>query len=307
MTISEHLSTFAGFVVTDYDPKVGIAQPKCAYRIMAGWEAKVPFDALLEGFLRDPRAAEVPALLIGTWGEVLDDGMDDTVATLVRSSDRLRPLGAIFLGEVVMEESEISWITQADVTPILKAFPRLEILRVRGGQGVALEPTTHASLRELAFEAGGLPGEIARAVAASSFPSLEHLELWLGTDQYGGTTKLADLEGLLRKDPFPTLRYLGLRNSEIVGEIVWALSGSPVLSHLRELDLSMGTLTDEEATRLLQIPELRKIETLDLSESYLTPPVIRLLEAGSLRIVADGQRKADEYRGKSYRYVSVSE
>lgn len=307
MTIAEHLSTFAGFVVADYDPKVGIAQPKCAYRLSAGWDAKVPFDALLEGFLRDPRAPEVPAILVGTWAEVLDQGMDRIVATLAGARDRLRSLGAIFLGEVVMEESEISWITQADVTPLLRAFPRLEILRVRGGQGVALEPTTHASLRELAFEAGGLPGEIPKAIAASSFPALEHLELWLGTKEYDGTTKLADLEGLLRRDPFPTLRYLGLRNSEIVGEIVWALSGSPVLSHLRELDLSMGTLTDEEATRLLQIPELRKIETLDVSENFLTAPVIRLLEAGGLRIVAEEQKQADKDAHGSYRYVSVSE
>ena len=64
------------------------------------------------------------------------------LAPFIEAADRLTGLTALFLGEMTCEENEISWIQQGDVTPLLRAFPRLEVLRVRGGEGLELQPGT---------------------------------------------------------------------------------------------------------------------------------------------------------------------
>jgi hypothetical protein len=156
-------------------------------------------------------------------------------------------LRALFLGDIIVEENEISWIVQSDVSPLLDAFPALEELRVRGGQGLTLGAPRHARLRSLAIETGGLDAGLVRSLAAADLPELEHLELWLGTTDYGGTVTVADLEPILSGRLFPKLRYLGLRDSEIADEVAAALASAPILERVRVLDLSLGTLGDAGA------------------------------------------------------------
>ncbi len=42
------------------------------------------------------------------------------------------------------------------------------------------------SLVALTIESGGLPAAVVREVASAHLPALEHLELWLGEENYGG-------------------------------------------------------------------------------------------------------------------------
>ena len=78
-----------------------------------------------------------------------------------------------------------SWIIQTDYNPLLAAFPQLRTLRIRGSSGLTLAPFAHDALEELAIECGGLPRDIADAIAGSTLPALKRLELWLGDDNYG--------------------------------------------------------------------------------------------------------------------------
>src|SRR5205807_1269892 len=121
------------------------------------------------------------------------------------------------------DENEISWINQSDVTGLLKAFPQLEHFRARGGNDLALRKFKHDNLKSLVFEASNLPRAVVRAVGASDLPALEHLEIWLGTSEYGANTTAADLKDVLSGKNLPKLRYLGLRNSEIADDIAVAL------------------------------------------------------------------------------------
>ena len=57
-------------------------------------------------------------------------------------------------------------------------------------------------------------------------PALEHLELWLGTDEYGADTEVADLKNILQGKNLPSLRHLGLRNSEITDRMELARHGA---------------------------------------------------------------------------------
>src|SRR5262249_41661166 len=159
------------------------------------------------------------------------------IGRLVDAAPTLASLTAVFVGEMTAEECEISWIKQTDITPLLEAYPALATLRVRGADGLALKPVRHAGLRHLAFESGGLPASVVQSVGECDLPGLEHLELWLGTDNYGGDATVADLAAILSGIRLPALRHLGLRDCELADEVAAALAGAPVVAQLATLDL----------------------------------------------------------------------
>nr|WP_155074063.1 STM4015 family protein [Streptomyces taklimakanensis] len=269
------------------------------------------FEPLWDRFLEAVDTSAVRALIIGQWGEVYERDSSFVVELLTSNTDRFPALEALFVGDLVMEEAEISWIEQSDVTPLLEAYPKLREFGVRGGTGLVFRPVRHERLRTLAFEAGGLPAEVVRAVAESDLPTLSRLELWLGVDAYGGDATVEDLTPILGGERLSALRELGLRNSELQDEIAAAVAGAPVVARLRTLDLSMGTLTDTGAEALLNGQPLTHLTRLDLSHHFLSDAMVTRLqeEFGDSGVDVDlsGQKKADEFDGREWRYVAVSE
>ena len=57
---------------------------------------------------------------------------------------------------MTMEESEISWIEQSDVSGIWNAYPELTHFQIRGGNGLSLGRIDHPNLDTLIVEAGAL-------------------------------------------------------------------------------------------------------------------------------------------------------
>ncbi|GIH73812.1 STM4015 family protein [Planobispora longispora] len=227
------------------------------------------FETLLRRFLENVDTTRVTALVISSWEEPHTESADLVVAALAENAAAFPALRALFLGDMSYEQCEISWIKQGDVTPLLEAFPLLERLEVRGGSGLRLRPGRHEALKVLRFESGGLPAGVVRAVGASDFPALEHLELWLGISEYGGNATVADLAGILSGERLPSLRRLGLQDSEIQDEIAAAVASAPVVARLEGLALSMGTLGDAGAEALLAGQPLTHLRVLDLHHHYL--------------------------------------
>ncbi len=194
----ENVRTFVGKRVADYNPKRGPARGgNTIYRFRSDWEEE-NLQPHLEHFLASDGAAEALGIVIGSWGGEDSSGSPDFVIDLlVENADRLPKLRALYIGDIISEENEMSWIEQTDMTPILKAFPDLELLRTRGGNGLEFKKPEHKNLRALALESGGLSADVVRSICRSKFPNLEHLELWLGTDEYGGTSTVQDLQPIL--------------------------------------------------------------------------------------------------------------
>ncbi|HTF60641.1 MAG TPA: leucine-rich repeat domain-containing protein, partial [Actinomycetes bacterium] len=192
MTISSNLESFAGRRVVDFAPDSApaVGDPAAVawrLRLESYGDDRRSFDELFDQFLDTMAPDRVEALVVGTWAaEMYDVTAEVVVRRLCAEVARLPHLRSLFLGDITFEEFEISWIRQTEVTPLLLAFSGLERLRVRGADGLALRPVRHDQLVELAFETGGLPAEVARAVGGCDLPRLEHLELWLGTPDYGG-------------------------------------------------------------------------------------------------------------------------
>ncbi|MDF5753615.1 STM4015 family protein [Spongiactinospora sp. TRM90649] len=249
---------------------------------------------------------DVRALVVGTWGWAHDDDRADVpVALLVEAAERLPALEAIFLGDYVSEESEISWIGQSDVTPLLEAYPRLRRLDVRGGDGLELRPVEHEALETLRFETGGLPSGVVRAVGASTLPALRHLEMWLGEENYSGDSGPDDWAAILAGRGLPALTHLGLQDSERQDDVAAAVATAPIVARLESLDLSMGALSDEGAEALLAGQPLTHLKRLNLRHNYLSEEMAgKVVEV--LRGVEVDVSERQEPDG-DWRFIEVSE
>lgn len=311
MTINEHTTHFAGKPVVDWDPATGIQDPAgTIYRVALGYDEadEQVWNDNFALFLDDPASSQVVGIVVGAWEEPYEaDGSQLVVEALVAARDRLPNLRAIFLGDMTYEECEISWIVQTDVSPLFAAYPALEHFCVRGATGLSLGAPQHDQLLSLTVQSGGLDAEIVRVVCAARLPALEHLELWLGTENYGANTTVEDLAPILGGALFPKLRYLGLRDSEIADEIAAALAQAPVLERIRVLDLSLGTLSDAGAAALLASPALARLEKLDIHYHYCSQELVAQLQSLGIEVDASDAREDEEDDGEVWRYVAVSE
>ncbi len=247
----------------------------------------------LERALRDAP----PTLVIGQCEEP-----QQLVDLLVRYGPA--PIQHLFLGDILQHEFEISWIKQPDLSRLFGALPQLETLRIRGCYGLAFGAIQHDRLRTLIVESGGLPAQIAIDLGKSELPALEHLELWLGRREYGGTIATEDVEPLLDPARFPRLDHIALRNAEIADQIAPAVLQSPLAPQLTGLDLSLGILTDSVAKAILGIASARSIASIDVSVHYFTPALVERLR-GLGNIV--GLEHASDRHEDGLRYTAIGE
>ncbi|NKY99946.1 STM4015 family protein [Nocardiopsis alborubida] len=275
----------------------------------------------LARFLSEVDGERVRALVIGEWSYASDGGLYQAADLLVEHADALPNLRSLFFGDITFDECELSWISQPDLAPLVAAFPRLEELTVKGADGMegrlGLHVPSHEALRSLTLQSGGLPGRVVREVASSGLPALEHLELWLGMEEYGGSTSPQDLAPVLSGEAFPRLKYLGVRNAEKWAEWVPVLAEAPVVRRLEVLDLSLGILTDQGAQELVDRAEafsgLRKLDLHHHFMSEETVERVRAAFAGSgveldldVGMDAEDREEYDEDE-EPYYYTAVSE
>lgn len=309
--ISEHATEWLGYPVKLFNAKVSEEGVKdyanTIYRLALDWDAEADFPTLFSRFVSNPASAQTPAIIIGQFhGDDPGQGSEEVVQLLVSAQAKLPNLRGIFIGDLVSEENEISWIIQTDVSPLLVAYPSLEHLRLRGTGGLSLGGRlAHDELKSLVIETGGFPPLLLEEVLASQLPALESLELWLGTPSYGGDVTVANLQPLLSGNLFPELRHLGLRDSEIVDEVAQALASAPILSRLESLDLSLGTLSDAGGQALLGNPALKRLKRLDLRRHYLSEEMMAELQRAFPGVNLDDPQGSDT--SADDRYVAVSE
>lgn len=269
------------------------------------------FRKNVELFVTSVDTTRVKALITGRW---LDKHTGDTSTAavaelLLEQAEWLPALEALFIGDIVSEDQEVSWIKQVDPGPVLAAFPELRVFGLRGTSSLTMAPLRHERLEELTFQGGGLPHRVAEALCASELPSLTHLDLYLGEPSYYGDTVPKDLAPILRGTAFPALRHLALRNAENQDEIAAALARAPVVAQLETLDLSLGELSDEGAAALLAGQPLTHLKSLDLHHHYLTDEMMQRLRKAlpGTDLNLDEQCETEEWDGESIRYIAVSE
>ncbi|MBD2613616.1 MAG: HEAT repeat domain-containing protein [Nostoc sp. GBBB01] len=303
------ITQFANRQVVDFEKNIGIVEPvNKAYALRYEYDNEEDLPSQISRLLQEPNAEKLEALVFGLWAETYERDSSEIVQTLVDAKKYLTNLKAVFIGDIAYDECEISWIQQSDISPILQAYPKLEILQVRGGDGLHFSPPVrHNSLKALIVETGGLSRDTVAQICNMNLPALEHLELWFGSEDYGGDCWVEDIHPILFQDKFPNLTYLGLRNSQFTDEIANAIVASPIINSISVLDLSMGTLSDAGAEELLNCEAINYLDILNVSESFLSQEMIEKLSGLDVRVLASNQKHEDDNSYINSRYCSVAE
>ncbi|MGB6299949.1 MAG: STM4015 family protein [Rivularia sp. (in: cyanobacteria)] len=304
----QHAGRFANRLSVDYNPEVGIEDPtNTAYALRWDYDGDSPSIAQqITSISQDSQAGKLEALIIGLWDDV-GDSNSEVIDGLVDAKNQLTNLKAIFIGDIHYEESEISWIVQGDISPILRAYPQLEVLQVRGGEGLQFNPPVrHNNLQTLIVETGGLSSETVAQICNMNLPALEHLELWFGADEYDGNCSIENIKPIIEDLIFPDLNYLGLRNSQFADDIAEAVVNSPLIETISVLDLSLGNLSDKGAEYLLNCAAVNELDILNVSEACLSQVMIDELSKLDCRLLAEKQQPADD-PDDGFRYCAVTE
>jgi uncharacterized protein (TIGR02996 family) len=204
-----------------------------------------------------------------------------------------------------VEDFQISWSDLGDLAPLYPKLARLEELAIKMGK-MDLGDMKLPGLVSLEIITGGLTKANLRSVAKASWPRLEKLVLYFGTEEYGGDCGAGDLAALLEGKNLGQLRHLGLSNAEFADELAAAVPAAKILGQLHTLDLSKGAMTDEGANALLaQAEALKHLKRLDLSQNYLSDEVAARLVAALTSTEVDVDDQGDP--NEEYRYVQVAE
>lgn len=307
--VSENLTSFNGKSVIDFNPDEALKDLNhYAYRLRIDYDdysSGKKIEELIHAFAKIPATAECEELIIGAWDYESSKRADHIVQTLVELKDAFKNLKALFIGDITYEEQEISWIQQSDLSPLLSAFPSLELFQARGGDGLSLRELKHENLKTLIIQTGGLPPNVVEDIANAHLPNLEKLEVWLGDENYGFDSTIEDFNAIINGGKFPKLTFLGLKNSIIQDDIASAVAKSPLLKQLQSLDLSMGILSDTGAQALLDNPNSKNLKFLNLDHHFMTDGMMaKIKDFFGLAVSMEDQ---GNYENEDERYIEVSE
>jgi uncharacterized protein (TIGR02996 family) len=287
-----------------------------------GWVDSINFTTIAEpgmttggdtflGAMKLPSTKFLRSLRIGRLS--YDEEPDMVVMWSALTEAGPRPtLKALDLGD---EDEQISWMCAGSIPVVLpQLYPNLEVLKIRAGR-MKLDAKALAlpKLKTLIIESGGLARENAQAIVKACvdglLPALTKLEIWFGSASYGGTTTIDDLLPLLATSELQNLTDLGLKNAELTDDIARALKDASILRTVKNLDLSMGVMTNPGAAALVTAKaSMPLLETLDVSKNYLLDGDIELLEGLCPHVSANEQKDWDpEVDDPEDRYVSLSE
>lgn len=308
--VHENLTAFAGKPVVDYK-KAGDVRDftTTTPRLRCEYDGDLELRDYLALMLDEPGVGETEAIVFGAWmedGEAYDVTPTSMIEMLVSLKDRLPDLRSLFFGDIISEENEISWIGQGDYSAIWAAFPRLEECVIRGGNGLSLGKINHRSLHSLVIQAGGLPLGIVREALSANAP-IRHLELWLGDENYGTNTSVADFADLFAGKLFPDLHTLALRNSQYSDALAEALAEAPILDRIKVLDLSMGTISDKGVQALAASSKVGRLEKLDISHHFAGADAVEALRRATPNLLAEEALQPEEWGGELHYYIAVSE
>ena len=204
-----------------------------------------------------------------------------------------------------------SWRRVGDIGKIWKAAPHLKNLLLQGSSGsddgtpIKLGTIEAPYLEKFVFISGGLDKEAPLKLGAAKLPALTHLELLFGTDDYGCTSTVASLKGILDGGGLPALKTLGLKNSEWEDDLIAAVANSKILPRLEVLDLSMGWLAAKATAALTtHAAKFKHLKKLVLAENYFPKADMAALKKLLPNAEFGKQKEQDD---PEYRYTSIAE
>lgn len=306
ISINQLFTQLENWQFQPYDPQIGIIEPKSkAYTI----ELKTQYYQKrwkcpeLEALLNHPHTQEIEALICRIECDYYyyreNRGFGICLETLCDASSKLPNLKALYIGDSCNHVYKKSKLNVFDIRPILEAFPKLEVLQIRGN----LEKFTleckyleHEHLKTLIIETADLSQENMVQICNLYLPALEYFQLWFGRELRRTLYILDNLAPILSCQSFPNLSYLSFRSSEHTNILAEHITKSSIINQLTALDLSMGNLTDYGAEFLLQCPAVNQLCMLDVSWSQLSSTMVERLHQLNCQVFVEPQYNDDYFR-----------
>ncbi len=302
--LANHTKTYDGNDTDAFTWRFGfIHAAKLSHNQYTNKDFKGTLAEVLETLLRHPSGRFLTELVFGFNNDPNEDPLDDLIGILAKKAPAT--IRKLHFGDFVYpDETEMSWYHVGKLGKVWKAVPQLQTLIVQGGD-FELGTIELPEVLRAEFRTGGLSAASAKAIAKAVWPKIEHLEVWYGDDNYGGTAKVADVMALLDRRDLLRLTSLGIKNTQFTDELCGVLAAGELLPQLTRLDLSMGVMTDEGAELLATRKDAFKhLAELDVSRNYLTKAGLATLKGIATLVVSTEQRDDHD---PEYRHPSVGE
>lgn len=274
-----------------------------------------PMEAVLEKVLRHPAGHFVRKLTLGLPPHEDTEWHMENLAAAIAKAGPLPLLEVLDMSPASEHMDQESWRRVGDIRGIWAACPNLKELKLRGSNGsddgtpIKLAPIDAPHLETLVFFSGGLDKAAPEELGKAKLPALTHLELMFGTEDYGCSSTVDSLEGILSGKGLPKLKVLGLKNSEWEAELIEAVAKSAILAKIEVLDLSMGVLWKEGTAAILKHAKaFEHLKKLILDDNYFDDAQIASIKA-VLKNVQIGEQKEldDPDEEEPYRYTTIAE
>ncbi|MEW5742560.1 MAG: WGR domain-containing protein [Myxococcota bacterium] len=268
-------------------------------------------EATLERILKHPAGHFVRKLTLGLPPHEDTEWHMEGLADAISEAGPLPFLETLDMSPDAEHMDQPSWRRVGDLSGLWEAAPHLKELLLQGASGsdggtpIRFGDIDAPHLEKLVYSSGGLDKHVPTALGAAKLPKLKHLELLFGTEDYGCTSTVASLKGILDGAGLPALETLGLKNSEWEEELIRAVANSKILPRLKVLDLSMGVLAEKGAQELRTLAsKFKHLEKLILDDNYFSEADVAALKA-ALPNAQVGKQKDDE--DPEYRYTTIAE
>ncbi len=256
-------------------------------------------ETMAEQILNDPDLSSLDEIVVGCWGESYDNGAQAIIDVFVNNPDAFANISSLFIGDMDYEECEVSWIEQGNYSKLWAALPNLKKLTIKGATELELGAISHAKLESLELISGGLPSNVLASIAKADLPKLEKLNLYIGVEDYGFSGDIAEVKAVVDQcKNFPSLKYLGIGDSELQDEIAEYVMNCKVLESLETLDFSNGTLSDVGAKSILEKKDrLVALKTLNLNYHFMSDTMMETISKLPFEVLIGEQQVNDEEYG----------
>lgn len=258
---------------------------------------------ILEQVFEHPSGRYIVELNFMSNGDPNDNDLQDLIDMVGKKAPAT--VRRIVFGDNV---DQISWHHTGNLGKMWKGVPNLKVLEIETGE-FEVGAMDAPALERAIFITGGLSKACGKHIANAKMPKIKHLEIYYGTDNYGGDCTVKEVKPLLERTDLKDLQYLGLKNSEFGNEMAKAVIGAKIVKQLKTLDLSKSTITDEGAQTLLDgKATLKHLDCLDLSTNFLTKDGIKLVQGICKKVVTEDQQKPYDWgEGELHYYCDITE
>lgn len=253
-------------------------------------------EDLLNKIINDKKLPDIKQLTIGCWDFESGD-CQELVDGMIANKEKFAHIEGLFWGDIDQEESEVSWIEQTELSPLLDIMPNLKELKIKGTNSLGIGQKPRPSITSLEIISGGLPSSVVEDILKSDFSNLEKLVLYVGVDDYGYDGLIDQFKPFFSKEKYPKLTYLGIVNALEEDTIVEYFLESDILPQLETMDISAGVLTDKGGQLLLDnVDKIKHLKFINMEYNYLTEEMQKKLSKLPVKVnVSDAQDIDEDY------------